>query len=333
VDLDAFVTEHGAEWNRLQMLTTMRKRKLTPQQVDELVMLYRRTATHLSVVRSRSGDPALVAWLSRLVLQARASVSVSAGFSGAAVGRFFAVSFPAEVYRARRWVIGVAIGFLAFSVVLGILVARDKSIALSVLSQEDIDQLVNNDFAAYYSQYAPQNFASLVWLNNTFVSAICLAGGVLIVPTLYMLFANALNVGVIGGLMVGAGRADVFFGLITVHGLLELTCVFIAAGAGLRIGWAWVAPGPLLTRGQSVARAGRQATVVALGVGVTLGVSGLVEAFVTPAPIPVALKLLLGGGVWLAFVSYVAVAGGSALRRGETGDVVAYEREALAPTV
>ena len=63
-------------------------------------MLYRRTATHLSVVRSRSADPTLVAWLSRLVLQARAAVTPSAGFSLAAVGRFFAVSFPAEVYRA-----------------------------------------------------------------------------------------------------------------------------------------------------------------------------------------------------------------------------------------
>ena len=47
-----------------------------------------------------------------------------------------------------------------------------------------------------------------------------------------MLWDNALNVGVIGGVMIGNGRADVFFGLITVHGLLELTCVFIAGGVG-----------------------------------------------------------------------------------------------------
>ena len=57
-------------------------RKLTAAEVDELVVLYRRTATHLSVVRSRSADPTLVAWLSRLVLQARAAVTPSSGFSG-----------------------------------------------------------------------------------------------------------------------------------------------------------------------------------------------------------------------------------------------------------
>jgi uncharacterized membrane protein SpoIIM required for sporulation len=333
VDLDAFVNEHGAEWNRLQVLAGRRKRKLTAQEVDELVMLYRRAATHLSVVRSRSGDPTLVAWLSRLVLQARAAVSPAAGFSWAAVQRFFVTSFPIEVYRIGRWCLGVAAGFLGFALVVGILVVNDPSIALSMLSQEEIDALVNEEFEAYYSMYDPQNFATLVWLNNTYVSAICLAGGVLIAPTLYVLFDNAFSVGLIGGIMVDNGRADVFFGLITVHGLLELTCIFVAAGAGLRVGWSWIAPGPLLTRTQSLARAGRQATVVALGLGVALLISGGVEAFVTPAPIPPVVKLSFGAVVWLGFIIYVVIAGGAAVRRGETADVAAYEREPTAPTV
>lgn len=333
MDLDAFVTEHAAEWNRLQLLAGRARRRMSPQEVDELVMLYRRAATHLSVVRSRSGDPTLVAWLSRVVLQARGAVSPAAGFSGGAVRRFFAVSFPAEVYRMRRWVIGVATGFLAFATVVGALVVTDASIVRSVLSPAEIDSYVNHDFEAYYSSHPPQNFASLVWLNNTLVAALCLAGGVIIAPTLYLLWTNALHLGVVGGIMVEYGRADVFFGLITIHGLLELTCVFIAAGAGLRVAWAWIAPGPFLTRTQSLARAGRQATVVALGLGCALGVSGLVEAFITPAPFPIAVRLGIGAAVWASFLAYLVIAGGSALRRGETGDVAAYEREALAPTV
>ena len=60
-----------------------------------------------------------------------------------------------------------------------------------------------------------------------------------------MLWGNVLNVGVIGGVMIGNGRSDVFFGLILVHGMLELTCVFVAAGVGLRVAWAWIAPGPV----------------------------------------------------------------------------------------
>lgn len=333
MDLDAFVSEHGAEWNRLQVLSGKRRRKLTAAEIDELVVLYRRTATHLSVVRSRSADPTLVAWLSRLVLQARAAVTPSTGFSMDAIARFFGVSFPSEMYRSAAWWGGVAAGFIALSGVLIALVAGDDQIALAFLSQEEIDQLVANDFEAYYSEHPPQNFATLVWTNNAFVSAICLAGGVLLLPTLYLLWSNALNLGVIGGIMVGNGRSDVFFGLLAIHGLLELTCVFIAAGVGLRIGWSWIAPGPLRTRGQALAETGRSGMVVALGLAAPLLVSGLVEAFVTPAPAPVAVKLALGTMVWLGFLGYVVVLGSRAVQSGLTADVEAHERPATAPTV
>lgn len=333
VDLDAFVTEHGAEWNRLQVLAGKRRAKLTAAEVDELVVLYRRTATHLSVVRSRAADPTLVAWLSRLVLQARAAVTPSTGFSVASIGRFFTVSFPAEVYRSARWWIGVAAGFLLLSGALIAMVASDQQIALAFLDQTEIDELVENSFEAYYSTFAAPNFAALVWTNNAFVSAICLAGGVLILPTLYMLWENALNVGLVGGIMVGNGRGDVFYGLITIHGLLELTCVFVAAGVGLRVGWSWIAPGALRTRTQALAETGRSAMVVALGLVVPLFVSGLVEAFVTPLPVPIPLKLMVGVIVWLGFLGYVFVVGGRAVHRGDSADVEAHEREAMAPTV
>ena len=333
MDLDAFVSEHGAEWNRLQKLVTKRRRKLSAGEIDEMVVLYRRAATHLSVVRSRSPDPTLVAWLSRLVLQARAAVTPSSGFSMAAVGRFLAVSFPSEVYRAAAWWVGVAAGFIALAGVVIGLVANDQQIALAFMSREQIDDIVNRDFEAYYSTFAPQNFAALVWTNNVFVSAICLASGVLILPTLYMLWSNALGIGIIGGIMVGNGRADVFFGLITVHGLLELTCVFIAAGVGLRIGWSWIAPGPLRTRTQALAETGRSGVVVALGLAVPLGISGLVEAFVTPLPVLVPVKLAVGGAAWLLFLAYVIVFGGNAARRGLGADVEEHERAATAPTI
>jgi uncharacterized membrane protein SpoIIM required for sporulation len=285
------------------------------------------------VVRSRSADPTLVAWLSRLVLQARAAVTPSTGFSVAAIGRFFQVSFPAAVYRSGAWCVGVGLAFLALAGVLMAMVANDDNLALSFLSEEQIRSLVDHDFAAYYSEHLPQNFAVGVWTNNTLVSAVCLAGGVLILPTLYMLWANVLNVGVVGGVMISNDRADVFFGLILVHGMLELTCVFVAAGVGLRVAWAWIAPGPYLTRTQSLATVGRSAMVVALGLAAPLFVSGIVEAFVTPLPIPIPIKLVFGAAVWLGFLAYIVILGGRATRAGLDADVATHEREVLAPTV
>ena len=85
--------------------------------------------------------------------------------------------------------------------------------------------------------------------------------------------------------MVSHGRADLFFGLILPHGMLELTAVFVAAGTGLRLFWAWVEPGPR-TRSQALAEEGRAAFAIAVGLVGVLAVSGFIEGFVTPSGLP-----------------------------------------------
>ena len=101
--------------------------------------------------------------------------------------------------------------------------------------------------------------------------------------------------------MIDAGRADVFYGLILPHGLLELTIVFVAAGAGLRLGWSWIAPGPR-TRTEALATEGRAVGAIALGLAVWLLISGLVEGFVTPSTLPAWARITIGALVWLAFL-------------------------------
>lgn len=330
MDLDAFVTEHRGEWERLRRLATKRRRKLTAGEVDELVALYHRAATHLSMVRSRAPDPALVAWLSRLVLQARAALTPSRGFSPADLVRFLTVTFPGEVYRAGRWWVGVAAVFVAMS---GIRMAVVAAAPGRFLPQAEIEKIVNHGFEDYYSTYQPQNFTVGVWTNNAYLAAICLAAGILILPVLLVLWYNVENLGVIGGVMIGNGRGDLFFQLLLVHGLLELTAIFIAAGVGLRIGWAWISPGPDRTRGRALAQRARSGMVVALGLGLVLLVSAVIEGFVTPAPVPIALRLAVGAVAWAAFLGYLAVYGGHAVRTGQSADVDAFDRPAEVPTV
>ena len=59
MDLDAYLAAHRSEWDRLEQLLGRGPRSLSGAEVDELVALYRRTATHLSVVQSASPDPVL----------------------------------------------------------------------------------------------------------------------------------------------------------------------------------------------------------------------------------------------------------------------------------
>jgi uncharacterized membrane protein SpoIIM required for sporulation len=141
---------------------------------------------------------------------------------------------------------------------------------------------------------------------------------------------NQVNLGVSAGLMFAYGKGDVFFGLILPHGLLELTCVFIGAGAGLRLGWSWIDPGPR-TRSQALAEEGQAAGALAIGLAATLAVSGVVEAFVTPSGLPTWARVGIGATVWLAFLGYVVVLGGRAVRSGETGALRGAGQAARAP--
>ncbi|MFG2102418.1 stage II sporulation protein M [Micromonospora echinaurantiaca] len=307
VDLDAYVAEHGGEWRRLEVLTG--RRRLDADEIDELVVLYQRAATQLSVLRSRSPDPALVGQLSQVVLRARARLTGRPRPSWAVVGRFLLSGFPGAVYRAWPWWCGVATGFTLLSFFLIWFVAGNPDTAAAFIGEQAAAELVDSGFADYYTEYSAPTFAVQLWTHNAWVAARCLAAGVLIVPVLYLLWENALNIGVTGGVMVSYGRGDVFFGLITPHGLLELTGVFVAAGVGLRTGWAWISPPAGLTRGQSVARAGRQAILVAVGLVGLFAVSAVIEAFITPAPVPIPFRVAAGAAIWLAFLAYILTLG------------------------
>jgi uncharacterized membrane protein SpoIIM required for sporulation len=320
VDLDMFVAGHRAEWDRLEALTHRRSR-LSGAEADELVDLYQRTATHLSMVQSAAPDPALVGRLSSLVAAGRAASTGASGASWADVTRFVTRSFPSAVYRARWWWIAVAALSLGVAAAIGAWIALNPDVLAAISTPEELQQLVDEDFANYYSSNPAGSFAFQVWTNNAWVAAIALVGGAFFcVPGIWILWQNTLNLGVIAGLMAAAGRLDLFFGLITPHGLLELTAVFVAGGAGIRLGWQLIAPGPR-PRSVALAEEGRSTLTIALGLVVVLLVSGVVEAFVTPSGLPTWARIGIGVVVWVAFLAFVVVLGRRAAREGDTGDV------------
>ena len=129
-------------------------------------------------------------------------------------------------------------------------------------------------------------FGLHVWVNNSWLAAKCIAFSVVLgVPIPFVLFANAANLGVVAGLMLQAGKGDVLLGLLLPHSLLELTAVFLAGAVGMRLGWSVISPGDR-PRGQVLAEQGRAVISVAVGLVVVLLVSGAIEAFVTPSPLP-----------------------------------------------
>lgn len=323
MDLDAYVAAHRREWDRLEELLGRARtpRRLTGPEVEELVDLYQRTATHLSVLQSAGRDPALVAKLSSLVARARGAVTGGRQALWRDGARFLREDFPAVCYRTRWWWLGAMAGFVVVATSFGVFVAHSPQAQLAVAPPDVVKHLVERDFKNYYSSAPAQDFTSRVFTNNVFVAAQAILFGVLLgLPVLYVLYQNAVNVGVAGGLMAANGRTGEFFGLILPHGILELTAVFVASGLGLKLGWTVVDPGGR-GRADALAEEGRALVVGALGLAVLLLTSGLIEGFVTPSGLPTWLRIGIGVLAEAAFLLWVFVPGRRAHRAGITGDL------------
>ncbi|MGW2934455.1 stage II sporulation protein M [Streptomyces sp. NPDC001156] len=332
MDLDVFVSTHRAEWDRLDALLR-RRRSLTGAEADELVALYQRTATHLSVIQSSAPDPQLTGRLSQLVARARSAVTGTRRASWRDVTQFLGYGFPAAVYRSRRWWIPTALLSTVIAALLGWWIGTHPEVQASIAAPSELRSLTRpgGEYETYYSSHPAAAFAAQVWTNNAQAAALCLALGVFLgLPVLVILFENMLNLGVGAGLMSSAGRLDTFLGLVLPHGLLELTAVFVAAGTGLRLGWTLIDPGPR-TRRSALAEEGRAALGVAIGLALVLFVSGAIEGFVTPSGLPTWARIGIGVVAELAFLTYVYVLGGRAVRAGDTGDLGADERSASVP--
>ncbi len=323
MDLDAYVAAHRRDWDRLEALLSRASRpgRLSGAEVDELVDLYQRTATSLSVVQSAGPDPVLVGRLSTLVARARSAVAGSRQAVWRDVAVFLREGFPALCYRTRWWWGGATVFFLVVAFGWGAYIASSPEAQLAVAPPEVVQQLVEEDFENYYSSAPAQDFAARVFTNNAYVAAQAILFGVLLgIPVIGVLYLNAVNVGVAGGLMAANDRAGLFFGLILPHGLLELTAVFVACGLGLKLGWTVVDPGPR-TRSRALAEEGRAVVLGALGLALVLFVSGIVEAFVTPSGLPTWARVGIGVVVEVIFLAWVFGPGRRAHRAGVTGDL------------
>ncbi|WP_251858429.1 stage II sporulation protein M [Herbiconiux sp. L3-i23] len=322
MDLDAYTDAHRGEWARLDALA--KQRRLDGRQADELIEGYRAGATQLSAIKTSAGSTAIGDRLSVTLSRARLRFTGATDNLLGALPAFFGAQLPAAFYRVRWLTVVVMLVTVAIGAIYATWIAGDPRVLASYGDDADLRRYVDSEFTDYYSSNPAASFAGQVWTNNAYIAAQCVAFGITGIWVPYVIFSNAQSVGIAAGVMFSYDRGDVFFEYILPHGMLELTAVFVAAAAGLRIFWALIAPGPR-TRAQALAEDGRALFTVAIGLVLVLFVSGIIEGFVTPAPWPWWIKMTIGGGALAAYWFYTLYFGRRAYRAGQTGDLDEFE--------
>ncbi|WP_423918345.1 stage II sporulation protein M [Frigoribacterium sp. 2-23] len=322
MDLDAYAAAHGEDWAELDRLA--RRRSLDGREADRLVELYQSGASNLSALKTAAGASSTSDRLSIALSRARLRFTGTGRNVAAQLPTFFVAQLPAALYRVRWASLVITGATVLIATLFAVWAATTPAVLASFGSPEFREQFATQDFVNYYSDNAPSSFTGQVWTNNAFIAAQCVAFGITGVWVPYALFGNAMNVGISAGIMAEQGRLDYFFLYIAPHGQLELYSIFVAGAAGLMIFWSWIAPGAR-TRGQALAEDGRSLITIAVGLMLSLLVSGVIEGFVTRQEWPWVIKIGIGTVALAGFLAYQWVLGGRAYRAGQTGDLDEFE--------
>lgn len=329
MDLDAYTTAKRGEWDRLGQLA--RRGPTSGAEADELIARFQSGATDLSALRTTYGETPEADYLSVGLSRARLRFTGTAANIVDVLVRFFTLQLPASLYRIRWWTLAAALFTIVVATLTYAWVMSNPAVLSYMGTESQLEQYAKEDFINYYSEYSESAFAARVFTNNAWIAAQCIAFGVTGLWVPYILAQNALGLGQSAAVLASFDHLDVFFLWIAPHGLLELTMVFVAAAAGFKLFWAWVAPGAR-TRGRALAEEGRRTFIVAIGTTIFLFISGVIEGYVTRQDWPWALKIGIGVAAFALYCAYAFWLGRRAALAGETGDLVAFEAGATTVT-
>jgi uncharacterized membrane protein SpoIIM required for sporulation len=307
VKVDRFLAERGAEWSELESLLDSsggRPERLGAAGVLRLGGLYRAAAADLAVARRHlPGDP-VVARLEHLVARGRQAVYADEAKRASPL-RFLATDYWRLVAERRTALLIAAALLLVPAVLAAVWAVTDPGAALGLVP-EDFRQAVEPVGDTGMSSTETAAFSSEVLTNNIQVTFTSFALGLLAgFGTAFIVAYNGLILGVIAGGAIDAGNGIEFVEFVFAHGVIELTCIVVAAAAGMRMGWALIDPGPR-RRGAALAAEAREAVVIVLGTAPWLVLAGFIEGFVTRSGfglVPgIVLGLLVGGAYWTLVV-------------------------------
>jgi uncharacterized membrane protein SpoIIM required for sporulation len=306
VKIGSFSSERQADWDRLESLIGKargRPERLNADEILDLGRLYRAAIADLSRLRASHPAHPTTHSVASLVARARPLVYRSEPRRLRPI-RFVTTDFW-RICTERPVFLWVAAAFLLGSAALGwIWAALDTSAAVGMVPGEfsgALDPEGGTDMGANLAMQT--EFSAYLITHNVTVAILAFAVGVFFgVGTVVVLVQNGILLGVIAGALVVGGDGGFFVELAAAHGVLELSCIIVAAAAGLRLGWALVNPGTQTRRGSLVAAA-RPAVLMTIGVVPWLGVAGIIEAFVSRrglAALPMSIVgLIVGGLFWL----------------------------------
>lgn len=311
-----FENKNGSDWKAFELQLESSKGKKSTLDSHKLPSRFRKICYDLSLAQYRMFGQQICDRLNGLAIVGYRKIHRKRGAFGEGFLHFFLRTFPAA-FR-REWKLFAVVSFVFLGPFFAMWWSADKEIEwvqalLGAEGMSDIEGMYGKeaDSVEYLRQEHGSNFMMFAHYinNNVGIDFRIFAGGIFFgIGTLFFLIYNGLYLGAVVGYVEYAGDPELLWKFVAGHSSFELLGMLVVGMAGLKIGFALLAPGQL-TRGEALTRAGRGGLPLLIGGACMTALAAVIEGFWSAQPIDTNLKYIVGIAFWIIHLLYFGFVG------------------------
>ena len=322
---ERFLARKREAWEAFRNVAVRMERSgvgaLAAGEIPAFAAQYREVAADLARARTYQVDQRVIEYLERVVSAGHNALYRARGKERTPLLQYVLRDFPAAVVQSRAYVF---VAFLLFAVPAAaayVMIRERPTLADEVISpimvsraeQAAASQAEGRGYAQAGAATRPR-VAAMIITNNIQVSFGVFVGGLTGgLLTAWLLIANGMMLGFGLGLFKNYGALSYLVTFVAGHGVLELTAIFISAGAGFRLAKALIAPGDR-TRKDALVVEGHIAVRMIGAVVTLLAIAGTIEGLLSASAAPAVWKYGVSAATVVLLVLYLAN-GSSVVRR------------------
>ena len=288
-----FIKQHRKDWKQLEQYVNYlhkNKSKVTGEDISRFHHLYQKITQHLSYSQTYYPDEEVTAFLNGLVSKSHNLLYRNQVSSFQQVRYFFSTKFVGLLLEQWRYIV-VAMFLFLFGGLAAFLSVIDDPLHFYSIMPEGMAGGVNPEQLGEGHDAIDSSLMSAeIMKNNIQVAILAFASGITFgLLTIFVLVYNGLIVGALAAVYWQAGMSYEFWAYIVPHGMIELTAIFIAGGAGLLMGYKLFVPGSY-SRGYQLKENAKRSVQLFLGTIPLFIIAGIIEGFITPSTLSLEVK-------------------------------------------
>lgn len=311
-----FENKNASDWQAFELQLESSKGKNPALDAHKVPSRFRKICYDLSLAQYRMFGQPMCDRLNGLAIVGYRHIHRKRGVFGEGILRFFLGTFPAA-FR-REWKLFAVVAFVFLIPFFAMWWSADNEIEwiqalLGAEAMSSVEDMYGKDADSveHLREKHGSNFRMFAHYinNNVGIDFRLFAGGIFFgIGTLFFLIYNGLYLGAVVGYVEYAGDPELLWRFVAGHSSFELLGMLVVGMAGIKLGFAILAPGQL-SRAEALTRAGRDGLPLLIG-GVFMTVlAALVEGFWSAQPIDASIKYTVGISFWILHLLYFIFVG------------------------